>query len=226
MKEITIIGLGGIGSILADVMSRYENFADENTKINLVDGDDYEVKNLKRQQFTKVGVNKATSKKEELESKFSNITFKEHPYFINKGNVENIITENSIVFVCVDNHKTRKIVNDTAESLKDVTIISGGNELVDGNVQIFIKRGGEKITPSLADYHPEIANPEDKLPSEMSCEELVKSVPQLLFTNLTVATCMTWAYHNILKGNELSGSEIYFDISKMKLDSKQRKVRI
>ena len=226
MKEISIIGLGGIGSILIDLISRYENFSNEITKVKLVDGDIYEVKNLERQHFDKIGINKALSKKEELENKFRNVIFEEHSYFINKSNVETIITENSIIFVCVDNHKTRKIVNDATESLKDVIIISGGNELVDGNVQIFIKKRGEKFTPSLTDYHPEIANPVDKLPSEMSCEELIKSEPQLLFTNLTVATCMTWAYYNILIGNELFVSEIYFDISKMKLDSKQRKVRI
>ena len=226
MKEISIIGLGGIGSILVGVLSRFESFSEgSESQINLVDGDDYEVKNLERQEFSSVGGNKATTKRDELQSKFRNVTFKSLPIYINESNVKYIVKENSTVFVCVDNHKTRKIVSDAAESLSDVTIISGGNELVDGNVQIFIKKGGIKVTPGLTDYHPEIKNPLDKLPNEMSCEELSHSEPQLLFTNLTVATCMTWAYYNILKGNDLSGSEIYFDISKMKLDSKDRKVK-
>ena len=225
MENIKIIGLGGIGSDLSDKISKFLNYSDCEAVVSLVDGDFYEIKNKQRQNFNEIG-NKALVKTAELSDKYGKIKFESFPYFVDNQTISKLIKNEDTIFLAVDNHKTRKIVNDATESLKDVIIISGGNELVDGNVQIFIKKRGEKFTPSLTDYHPEIANPVDKLPSEMSCEELIKSEPQLLFTNLTVATCMTWAYYNILIGNELFVSEIYFDISKMKLDSKQRKVRI
>jgi hypothetical protein len=83
------------------------------------------------------------------------------------------------------------------------------------------------VTPSLGCYHPEIQNPQDKSPDEMSCEELSKSEPQLLFTNLTVATIMTWTLHNYCKVNyeQKELSEVYFDINTMKVDSKVRKIK-
>ncbi len=222
MKEVSIIGLGGIGSLLAGVISRFEGSLNDSTTINLIDGDEYELKNLDRQEFGEIGKNKATTKKEELQSKFRNIAFMDHPVFVTENNVGDFVKENSIVLLCVDNHKTRKIVDMAAEKLQNIVLISGGNELIDGNVQIFVKKGGEKITPSLSDYHKEIDNPEDKLPTELSCEELMNSEPQLLFTNLGVATCMTWAYRNALSDN-FKFSEIYFDIDLMKVSSKERK---
>ena len=40
MERIVIIGLGGIGSILCDKVSRFVNFKkDQETSITLVDGD-------------------------------------------------------------------------------------------------------------------------------------------------------------------------------------------
>lgn len=222
MKEISIIGLGGIGSFLVGPISRFEESLNSPVTINLIDGDEYELKNLDRQEFAEIGKNKATTKKEELRSKFTRVVFNDYPVFITEDNVSDFVKENSIVFLCVDNHKTRKIVDMAAEKLQDIILISGGNELVDGNVQIFIKKGGEKITPSLSDYHNEINNPEDKLPTELSCEELMNSEPQLLFTNLGVATCMTWAYRNALSGN-FKFSEIYFDIDLMRVSPKERK---
>ena len=47
MEQIVIIGLGGIGSVLCDKISRFSNFKkDQETSITLVDGDYYEEKNL------------------------------------------------------------------------------------------------------------------------------------------------------------------------------------
>lgn len=224
MNNITIVGLGGIGSILANVISRFEDFKEgsKDTTITLIDGDSYEAKNKERQDFISSGRNKAETKSVELESKFRNLKFKVIPNFITENNVYNFIKDGDIVFLCVDNHKTRKIIDDATYNFNDITIISGGNELVNGSVQIYVKRGGKNLTPTLSDYHPEIEFANDKLPTELSCEERYNSEPQLLFTNLTAATCMTWAYFNLLE-KRIDYSNIYFDISKMELSSKYRK---
>lgn len=226
-ENITIVGLGGIGSILSNSISRFIN---SNTKpdepkktINLIDGDDYEAKNVERQEFSVFG-NKAESKARELKHKFGNVKFVDIPFFIDTENIDNLIKNNDLVFLAVDNHKTRKLVSDHAKTLNDITIISGGNELEDGNVQLYIRKNGNDVTPSLTDYHPEIKNAVDKLPSEMSCEELQNSEPQLYFTNLGVATFMTFTFYNFLKGN-YNFSEVYFDMNTMKADSKIRKVK-
>ena len=225
-KDITIIGLGGIGSILSNIISKYINNQPQNnleTTIHLIDGDEYEWKNLDRQEFNKYG-NKAQVKADELKDKFTNIKFNYYPCFVDDETISKFINDGELVFVAVDNHKTRKLISDHAQKLNDVTIISGGNELEDGNVQLYIRKEGQDVTPSLTDYHPEIKNPIDKLPSEMSCEELQNSEPQLYFTNLGVATFMAFTFYNVLKGNN-KFSEVYFDMNTLKSDSKIRNIK-
>lgn len=220
--ELSIIGLGGIGSVLSNTLSRYINSKEtSHVTMNLVDGDTYELKNTERQEFINFG-NKAEIKKRELELKFNKINYVDYPQFIDDKTIHEIIKENSVVFIAVDNHKTRKLVSDYAKSLNDITVISGGNELTDGNVQIFIRKEGQNITPSLTDYHPEIENSTDKLPSEMSCEELSNSQPQLYFTNFMIAGYMCSAFYNIFEKQNCSISEIYFDLLTMNSNAKTR----
>lgn len=223
--NITIIGLGGVGSILVERLCRFINYSNDITaEILLVDGDEYEQKNYERQEFNRIG-NKADIKATELELKFSQLGLDVYDAFINPDNVSEVIKEGNIVFLCVDNHKTRMIVSRYCQQLQDVTLISGGNEFTDGNVQIYVRKGGKDLTPDLCAYHPEISNPEDKLPDEMSCDELSHSDPQLYFTNLGVATIMCWAFYNAVIKGEYERSEIYFDILSMTTDAKIRTVK-
>lgn len=223
--NITIIGLGGVGSILVERLCRFINYShDLEADILLVDGDEYEQKNYERQEFNRIG-NKADIKATELELKFNQLGLDVYDAFINPDNVSEVIKEGNIVFLCVDNHKTRMIVSKYCQQLQDVTLISGGNEFTDGNVQIYVREGGKDLTPDLCAYHPEISNPEDKLPDEMSCDELSQSDPQLYFTNLGVATIMCWAFYNAVIKGEYERSEIYFDILSMTTDAKTRIVK-
>jgi len=222
---ITIIGLGGVGSILAERMCRFLNYSNDLTAdILLVDGDEYEQKNYERQEFTRMG-NKADIKATELQIKFSELRFDSYEAFVNEKNITETIREGEIVFLCVDNHKTRMIVSNYCKTLQDVILISGGNEFTDGNVQIYVRKGGKDLTPDLCAYHPEIANPNDKLPEEMSCEELSNSDPQLYFTNLGVATLMCWSFYNVVIKEQFERSEVYFDMLSMTTDAKIRIVK-
>ncbi len=222
---ISIIGLGGVGSILIERLSRFLNYSrDLTAEILLVDGDEYEQKNYERQEFTRMG-NKADIKATELQMKFSELQFDAFESFVNETNIGEVIKEGDIVFLCVDNHKTRMIVSNYCKELKDITLISGGNEFTDGNVQIYVRKGGKDLTPNLCAYHPEIANPDDKLPEEMSCEELANSDPQLYFTNLGVATLMCWSFYNVVVKEQYERSEVYFDITSMTTDAKIRIVK-
>jgi len=169
-------------------------------------------------------MNKAETKKGELKEKFQNVIFLAESVFVNKENVLNLVKEKDIVILAVDNHKTRKIVSDYCSNLNDIILISAGNEMTDGNLQIFIKENGEKLTNSLTDFHPEIGDPQDKSPEEKSCQELQQSEPQLYFTNLMAASFACSALYNIMNDN-CPYSEVYFDISTMKADSKIRKVK-
>jgi molybdopterin/thiamine biosynthesis adenylyltransferase len=223
--ETVLIGLGGIGSILCERIARFLAYSSTDPEsLLLVDGDSYESKNFERQDFTQMG-NKAEIKAADLKMQFSRLNVSSYPAFVNETNLAQVIKEGTIVFLCVDNHKTRMIVSNYCKQLQNVTLISGGNELTDGNVQIYVRQNGKDLTPDLCSYHPEIANPDDKLPEEMSCEELSVSEPQLYFTNLTVATFMCQAFYNAVVKKQYEKSEVYFDMLQMAARAQTRTVK-
>jgi molybdopterin/thiamine biosynthesis adenylyltransferase len=224
MKEmnIVIIGLGGIGSILVDRISKFINYSrDIRAKFLLVDGDSYEDKNYERQEFSFLG-NKAEVKQKDLQMTYSRLDVRSFDSFVDTTNIKEIINDGDVVFMCVDNHKSRMIVSNHCKSLSNIILISGGNDYTDGNVQIYIRKDNKDITPDLCRYHPEIAKPDDKMPHEMSCQELAMSEPQLYFANLGAATIMCWAFYNVVVKEVYDRSEIYFDILTMNSNSKIR----
>ena len=224
--NIKVIGLGGVGSALCDNLFRFVNYLDGEFNITLVDGKSYKERNRVRQSFSNFG-NKARIKRRDLIATFDNLEVSTCTDYVTSRNVNRIIEEDDVIFLCVDNHRTRKIVSDYCTTLEKVVLISGGNEFVDGNVQIYIRENGKKITPSLTDYHPEIDNPEDRSPDQMSCEELAVSEPQVLFANITVALIMCWYFYDLVGvGNVRSGknSEVYFDMEMMNVRPAQRVV--
>ena len=239
--NIKIIGLGGIGSWLVQFISKYARFTMlQNKKITItcIDGDTYDSLNRPRQNFANLG-NKARIKMLELKSEYDkyvpsgytldNFAFDCIEEYLSNDNIKGHIVEGDTVFMGVDNHKTRSIVSKHCKNLNDIILISGGNDIVVGNIQIFQKIDGEEITADLCAYHPEIENPRDKAPYELSCEELQESAPQLLFTNIMVATLMSCAYYNLLVGNININNQIgeaYFDIEKLQCGSHIRKPKI
>ena len=133
--------------------------------------------------------------------------------------------ERDIIICAVDNHATRKLINDyCAAQLDDVLLISGGNDGVGedstgkfrrgtyGNCQVYVRKDGQGMSPSLTQYHAEIANPADRLPTDQSCTELLESVPQLLLTNLAAASAILNALFLYLSG-ALHYSELALDIA-------------
>jgi molybdopterin/thiamine biosynthesis adenylyltransferase len=211
--RIKIIGIGGIGTHLVSPLCRYLDSCEKGANITLLDGDQFELKNVNRQDFELFG-NKAESIARKLLVQFQSLSIEAKPVFLTDENIFVFIKEGDIIFLCVDNHATRKLVSDYCQILKDVTLISGGNDYTDGNVQIFIRKEGENLTPPITHLHPEIENPKDKNPGEMSCEELSKnSSPQLIFTNLAATSHMLSAFWLIVSNKgEIRYTEQYFDI--------------
>ncbi len=211
MLEIKAIGIGGIGCALLPFLCRFLNYAGERARLTLIDGDGFERANAARQAFSRLG-NKAEVKAQELAREFEALSLRAVPEFVTAANVGRLITAGDLVFLMVDNHATRRLVSDHAVTLAAVTLISGGNDYTDGNVQVYLRNRGLDLTPSLTRYHPEIAAPADRNPAELSCEELMAAgAPQLLFANLTVATLMLNAFYAWRQG-ALGYSEVYLDI--------------
>jgi len=211
MLEIKAIGIGGIGCALLPFLCRYLQYSGEKARLTLIDGDRFERANAYRQSFSRLG-NKAEVKAQELAQEFENLSLRAVPEFVTGENVSRLIRDREVVFLMVDNHASRKLVNDHAATLPEITLISGGNDFVDGNIQVYSRVQGRDLTPSLSRYHPEIAQPQDRNPAELSCEELMAAgAPQLLFTNLMVAALMLNAFYAWSR-DRLAYSEVYLDI--------------
>jgi molybdopterin/thiamine biosynthesis adenylyltransferase len=213
--DIKLIGVGGIGCALAPFLARYlqseRRVTREEVRITLVDGDDFESKNVSRQSFEALG-NKAKVKASELARGFPELSFRAVPEFVTDANLPRLVRSGDLVFLAVDNHATRGAVSRHCERLANIVLISGGNDLTDGNVQIYVRQDGRDITLPLTRFHPEIADPKDKSPAEMSCEELAAAAaPQLLFMNFTVASAMLNAFYAWRSGR-LRYGEVYLDI--------------
>jgi len=223
--NVKLIGLGGVGGIVARYTSVFLASFQKDARLVLIDGDKFEPSNASRMLFGRHG-NKAMVTMRELKPRFaySKLSIVPIKQYITPENIKTLIRAGDIVILCVDNHATRHLVDKHCASLKNICLFSGGNDGVGkdstgsvrrgtyGNVQVYIRRGGKDRSPSLAKYHPEIATPTDKSPHEMNCVELVVSKPQILFANMSVASAICNALLLYLSGN-LHYGEASFDIA-------------
>lgn len=221
---VKVIGLGGVGGIVARYLSIFLGSLQRPARMVCIDGDEFEPSNATRMLFSRHG-NKAVVTVEDLIDRFvdSNLSLVPVEEYVTQKNIDRLVREKDHVFLAVDNHATRRLISHHCARLRDIVLISGGNDGVEkdasgrelrgtyGNCQIYIRRDGEDLSPSLTRYHHEIENPEDILPTDQSCTELVLSVPQILFANLAVASAMLNAFWLYLCG-ALHYSEIAFDI--------------
>lgn len=219
-SRFKVIGLGGIGCIVLQYLTVFLKGLDRPARLVLIDGDAFEPANEQRMVFSKVG-NKAEVKAVEAAGWLgaSDVAVVAVPEFVAPDNLGRLILPGDHVFLCVDNHPTRKVVSDHCAGLESVALFSGGNEGVEpprergtyGNVQVYVRQGGRDLTVPLTRFHPEIANPRGKLPSEANCAELAISTPQILFANLAVASAMLGAFFAYACGR-LTYQEVKLDI--------------
>ncbi|MBI4020858.1 MAG: ThiF family adenylyltransferase [Candidatus Aenigmarchaeota archaeon] len=185
--RIVVVGLGGIGCALAWPLA--QAVASQEPVMLLVDGDRFEERNRDRQRGVR-GFKAETVA--DLLRRDSNVRIGHANEFVTRATIPSVVRERDTVFLCVDNHATRKLVSDHAGDLRDVLVISGGNEETDGNVQVFLRRDGRNVTLPLANvFHPEIQDPQDRNPGEGGC---LAAGPQRLSTNTLVAAWMLAAF--------------------------------
>lgn len=219
-RAVKIIGLGGVGSIAARYGAVFLASLQRDCTLTLVDGDSFEPSNASRMLFGDCS-NKALVVREEMlpRFKYSKLTILARREYVDAENIKDIIRPGDTVLLCVDNHVTRKLVSDHCAKLKNICLISGGNDGVGdgkrgtyGNAQIYVRRKGRNVTCSLTKYHPEIDQPKDKHPEEKNCTDLVVSVPQILFANLAVASAMLNTLLLYVSG-QTHYAELSFDIA-------------
>ncbi len=221
-------GAGGVGGIVARYgllfVVALANAQRRSARWVIIDGDQFESANRSRMVFSHFG-NKATVTRDGLLDIIADspVTLSAIEEFVTPDNVGRFIDNDDIILMTVDNHATRKLVSQYCEAHLDrFCLISGGNDPVGkgtsgnhlrgtyGNCQIFMK--GDYESPPLTGYHPEIAHPEDQLPTDLHCTELVASQPQILFANLAAASAILNSLWLYLCGM-LHYSELAFDIA-------------
>jgi hypothetical protein len=222
---IKLIGLGGVGSIVARYLATFLASLEQSARLVLIDGDSFEFANASRMIFGSCG-NKAAVIRDEFLARLSGspLSVETIEEYATQENICRLIHNGDIVVLTVDNHATRKLVNDRCASLDRCCLVSGGNDGVGkdslerirrgtfGNVQIYVRENRVDVTPPLTHQHPEILKPVDRLPTDQSCTELVASVPQILFANLTVAAALLNTLFLHLSG-ALHYGELAFDIA-------------
>ena len=214
-RKIKVIGSGGIGTHLIEPLARYLSYTEDYCEVTVVDGDEFEERNRERQRFTECS-NKAEGTVSWLKSIFPKIHFRSVKEYVTDDNIIMIIREGDTVFLCVDNHSTRKLASERCSELDNVVMISGGNGETDGDVLVYIRKNGKDFTQPLTSL-PEIAKPDDKNPGNFTdedrqgCQEEAEANPQLLFTNLDIASSMLGCYYAYEKG-KLVFNRVFSDI--------------
>ena len=204
--RIVIIGLGGIGGLLANLV--WKLCDNPQNELILIDGDEFELGNMPRQYFKKIG-NKAECWTKMI-SDFSPTCHVSYLPEFYPGSYR--ISDGDIVLIGVDNHYVRRLINEDCKKLRNITVISGGNELTDGNAQFFVIKDGTKVAGDFLDtYHPEIAKAEPEKKKE-GCDR--RPEPQFLVTNNFVVSAMVNILWTVLNGILPTYSEVYVDVER------------
>jgi molybdopterin/thiamine biosynthesis adenylyltransferase len=219
--NIKVVGCGGIGLCVLGILPRYLNYKkDIQVELTLIDGDRFEESNRERQSFATYG-NKAEVTANLIRKEFPSIYCWMVTDYLTKDNIGFVIREGNIIFSCVDNHATRKLLHERCLMLKNVVLISGGNDFWDGNIQVHIRREGKDITLPIANkFHQEIKHPTDQNPGEVAqsscgCQVAQAQQPQLLITNNMIAALMLNAFVGIEQGifdGKDRYDEVYADV--------------
>jgi ThiF family len=240
---VRVIGCGGVGgNVVRNLVTLFRSMPAARIKLVLIDGDKWENSNGARSLLRprEVGINKARSLVNDLGPYLqgTGVTMTAVEDYVKPDNIARLVRSGDYCFVCVDSHRARKMISDYAYGplagpdagnagggLADIVLINGGNDGVEkteagrqlrgtaGSVGISIIRAGREISPPITRFHPEVAQPRDKLPTEKSCNELQESIPQLAFANMAVALNMAVAFWLLLSGDALHFSELAIEIA-------------
>ena len=106
-----IIGLGGVGGIVARYGCVFLSSLGADARVVFIDGDKFETANATRMLFSTSG-NKAEILRADLLEHFvdTRLTLDAIDQFVTPDNIGDLIREGDIAILTVDNHATRKLV--------------------------------------------------------------------------------------------------------------------
>ncbi|MDR2559035.1 MAG: ThiF family adenylyltransferase [Oscillospiraceae bacterium] len=228
--KIVIIGAGGTGGYIIPHLYRIAFASGRKSLIRIIvcDGDIVESKNLVRQNFifSDVGGNKAQVLAERYAGAFGmQVEYIPH-YIENADELLELVTpdkyrvspygaeQNSKVILigAVDNNRSRQICHEVFKAAEDLIYIDSGNGESTGQVVCGVKQKGRVTYKPVCSLYSDMLqpDPEDKLPTEISCAERAVSAPQSVTANLMASTAVVSFMYNLLVCGELKTRYVNF----------------
>lgn len=245
--RFVVIGAGGIGGwlirALAPTIEYTDKIAPASKNLVIVDGDIFEPKNATRQDFEMLGP-KPEVRCAELAPRYPMVNFTP----VNKWVVEtapktkssseggdelssvitatDLLQEGDVICCVVDNFACRAVVTDAASKLKNVDLFHAGNDdAYFGSYYHYQRREGIDVTENPM-WKDEFANPTDRNPGEMSCEDRAKieGGTQLIWTNMAVAAQLGVKINRLIVQDvrEAETDEAFFDFEKVRAGGRDR----
>lgn len=206
--NIHVIGAGGTGGYCIEFLTRL--LAGEEHKIHVYDGDTVEIKNLKRQNFSKydVDLNKAEALCQRLSAQVMDAPeliphsgyLTDEDAFLAEILLSLEQDESLIVVQAVDNVATRKLVNNVImgkliENRILTVALDSGNDDQGGQVVLYangclrnvepFKADQVGVLPTMLQVFPELNEVDDNNPGIiMDCAENAESKPQAMMCNV------------------------------------------
>ncbi len=189
--NIVVVGSGGTGSAMLQKLARYQRNCIEDIRVCLIDGDEVEKKNLKRQNFfdDNIGQNKAEALAELASSSYG-VVWDAYNQYITKVEQLNGVFERyannssiNILIGCVDNHRARQVMEGWFDLQENCIYIDSANDEHDGEIVIAIKTDGVEVSPRRSHYFPDVLTDDSPSVVEMSCEQRNISSPQHQLVN-------------------------------------------
>ena len=188
--SITLVGCGGTGSWLAPAVVRVGKHLieeqDREVKINFIDPDMVEKKNIYRQNFceAEIGLNKAASLAQRYGLAWG-VPISVFPEAFNSRQLNGWGSSLSIIIGCVDNASARKAIADSITSYRNRFWLDCGNEHSSG--QVLLGCGNKKMPEDnfrLPDFcswlpSPAVQHP-DLLESRQSDEQVSLSCAEIM----------------------------------------------
>ncbi|MBI4450285.1 hypothetical protein HY634_04450 [Candidatus Uhrbacteria bacterium] len=222
--RFTFYGVGGGWDTPRKVAFFASTFMPDATVV-LVDGGVYSLDQRDHESFHVLG-NKARVQAEWLQREFPALDVIDVPMFVGFSSsdrtiaIQDVMLSGDVVFLQVDNNRTRLLVEQYARELQDITLICGGTNGDQLRVMVYLRRNGADLTPPFSSYCEAVAHPQDESPVESreGCFEKVARAAQQPFTMLSASTFQCNAFCEVWK-RESAGTlarfpyhELWFDI--------------
>lgn len=225
--DVIVIGSGGTGSYFLKEFSRYlyqnDKAKEHIFRMAIIDGDEVEGKNLKRQAFIEedIGFPKSIVMASALNDAFSLAWEGYDRYVLDvkelyddcyNGDADGVIP---IIIGCVDNHACRMVCEEFFKSHLDCIYYDSANEFSSGEVVFSAKKGGKVLSPLRSEIFPEIKKGDLRNVEEMSCTELNEVAPQHIAANMNAGLILLSAMTTLFEDGIVMGGMTMFDVKQM-----------